>query len=115
MNEPKLVTIVVYHGEKYSDGFPHYEWSALEVLNWFSEKVAQIPAEHMASSRIYFDSESGYEESHYPTISITYSRPETDEEIAKRLREVEKEARNLELREREMLVKLQQKYGSQTT
>ena len=41
-----------------------------------------IPEEYRAAARCGIDSTSGYEDSHYATIEVSYDRPATDEEIA---------------------------------
>ena len=67
-------------GASYTDG------SLLKVIGSFQKALASIPKEYRAKARCEIGSKSGYEDSHYAHVEITYERPETDAEVIARVK-----------------------------
>jgi hypothetical protein len=105
----KETTEVVFNKYQYDAAWP--PGNATECVAWFAEKVASIPAKYRDTARIDIDSESYCEENHCGHISITFRRPETDEEMAERECRLEQQKRAQEEMERKQLVALKMKYG----
>jgi hypothetical protein len=110
----KKVIEKVIDAEQYDDDFPfRYDGigktllGAIEALKSIAEA---IPEEHRAAATFSVDSNSGYEDSHYASIEISYLRDETDEEMERRLRSEAMEADMLKHAEINMLAKLKAKY-----
>lgn len=80
--QKQQVQIKVFEKGQYGDEWPPE--AAADYIAWFQAKVAQIPEEYRAAARIEIESDEGYEGSHYGTITISYWRVETDEEVAAR-------------------------------
>ena len=103
-------TVIVFEEEQY-DG----EWipnNAAEVLEWLSDKVNSIPEEFRDSALFEVDARSNYEDSAYASIRISYVRPETDEEEAKREDEERRHAERRRDGELRKLAELKAKYES---
>jgi hypothetical protein len=79
---PRETYLRVFYGGRYDGDWPSED--AAGFLAWFQDKIAEVPAEHRGAIRIELSSESGYEDSHYASIEITYTRLETPEEVADR-------------------------------
>lgn len=84
------VTVTVASQERYDEGpfsfgASYTDGSLSEVIDSLIAIRDSIPAEYRSAARCEIDSESGYEGSHYASIEVTYERPETDEEVTRRL------------------------------
>lgn len=75
---------IVYSGQQYDEGFPSYNWTLNRVIEWFHDKLYQIPEEYRAKAVCEIASEGGYEGCHYGSIKISYWRKETDAELTAR-------------------------------
>jgi hypothetical protein len=108
--EKRNKRVIVFSDSRY--GFKG-DWpsdQAYECIAWFAAKVAEIPEEYRESGEIELNSVNGYEGEHYPAIKISYTRPETDEELAKRRQVEQQEAELRTKREKQVLVELKAKY-----
>lgn len=83
MVDRSSVTVIVYQGEQYDDGFPDL-CRLIDVIGWLNDLLQSIPSEFRGDAKCEIDSRSGWEGSHYATIEISYRRPETDEEMVQR-------------------------------
>lgn len=100
---------VVFFDENQYDG----EWppeNAIECVEWFAEKLTSIPAEYRNTAMIEIGSNSSYD-SDYGHIMISFTRPETDEEMAEREGRESRRKRAEEEYERMQLMALKAKYG----
>lgn len=78
---------------------------ASELVQFFAEQVAKIPAEYRGSAAVSLDLfEYGFD------IALKYKRPETPEEAKTRLQNQAFYASVTERREREELARLKSKY-----
>ena len=59
-----------------------------EFVNWLSDQVDLIPREYLKTAEIEFESKYEYGDDYGTRITIFYNRPETDDEMAKREKEV---------------------------
>jgi hypothetical protein len=82
-------------------------------LAWFTAKVALIPPQFMDAAYINLSGGGGddYSERH-GRISIGYSRPETDAELAEREEQSRRYAEQEEERDRRTFERLRQRFGS---
>lgn len=90
------------------------EWmpeNAEKAIKWLQNIVAQAPPKFRSAVKIEIDSESSYEGSHYASIEISYWRPPTAVEIAKRRAAAKAQANEARQREIDTLKALQAKYG----
>lgn len=79
------ITIKTFDAEQYDGDFPFsYDTRLTDVISWFQQKLEEIPSEYRGSAVCEISSTGGYESSHYATIRIEYTRPETAEECADR-------------------------------
>jgi len=100
--------IKIFDKEEYDgDWFPE---KASEFMAWFNEKLEQIPAEHRDAARIEIGSIASYEDSHYVTLEISYSRPDTEEEIAANELHMAYQAERRRKSEMQLLADLKSKY-----
>ncbi len=102
------MNIRIFDKEEYDgEWFPE---KATDFMGWFKGKLDQIPAEHIDSARIEIETARGYEDDCYVKLVISYSRPDTEEEISSR--ECENLKRDDRVREREikLLANLKSKY-----
>lgn len=108
--------VVVADQEQYDGGpidFGGYsDGSLLRVIGALQVVLDSIPAEFRASARCEINSTGGYEGSHSAHVEVTYTRPETDEEVVARLEEQSIVAMMKEREGRAQLAQLQAKYGS---
>lgn len=81
--EPQLIRDYVFRQERYDGDWPPED--APGFLAWFQDYIDSVPDERRDTLRIELSSESGYEGSHYASIEISYTRPETPEEVFIRL------------------------------
>lgn len=108
----ETVTVTVFTGEQYDDGWPcPYQTTLVDLISWFEAKLAEIPEEYRNVATCEIDSVRSWEDTHYAQIEISYRRPETDAEMADRLEHEEIARHAHEAKERAMLAALQQKYG----
>jgi len=101
-------TIVIFNKEQYDGEWP--EENAVEFINWFSDKVNNIPSEYRDKAIIELDSVLSYESSSYVNIEISYVRPETPEEEKNRMDAKNNSNKILEKRDRKQLSILKDKY-----
>ena len=92
--------VTVLHQESCDDGPFNFggdfkEGTLNRVLKSLIAIRESIPAEFRATASCEISSESGYEDSHYPAITVRYMRPETLQEAA------ECEARDKQRRDEE--------------
>ncbi len=81
-----------------------------EAITWLQDTLDGIPAEHRASAKIEIDSESEYD-SHFAVVQISYNRPETDAELAKRIALAERQENQAQQAELALFKRLKQKFG----
>ena len=82
MSKHREVCVTVFERERYDGEWPPEDEAGF--LAWFTDKFSEVPKEFRGSLTVRIDSHSGYSGSHNPGIEIEYTRPETDEELAKR-------------------------------
>lgn len=58
-----------------------------EVIAWLRSLLAQVPDEYKSAAKVDVDSVGGYEGEHHAEIKVYYERPETDEEMAARIKD----------------------------
>lgn len=83
------------------------EWSPSGFLADINDAIARIPPEFRDEAVV--DLEGGYDES--TSLTIKYTRPETDEEVAKRVAEARRYARGKVENELRVYEELKRKYG----
>jgi len=111
-----FVTETVVSQERYDDG-PFYFGASYEdgsldrIIASLIAIRETIPAEYRDSARCEIDSESGYEGSHYASIEVSYSRPETAEETLERERHKMAETVAAEQKQRAAYEALKAKFG----
>lgn len=59
--------------------------NAQEFLLWFQDKLRLIPEEYRAAAQVYLGMTTPGVGDSYASFDLYYERPETDEEISKRL------------------------------
>ncbi len=101
--------VTIFNQEIYDGEWPPQ--NAIACLKWFTDKINSIPEEYIDNAEIEFDSVSGYEGEHYAHISISYTRPETDEEKLKREESTKAMAERTKANELRQLAELKLKYG----
>lgn len=108
MNLRRTVTVTAFSAEQYDGDWP--PTNAEAGLAWFAAKVALVPEEFRAQAQLEIDATTRYD-SAYAVINLTYTRPETDEELIARLHA--EKARDQQRREAELqqLAALSRKYG----
>lgn len=105
------VRIVVVNHERYEPGAFVFDGTLDDIIKALTTIRDSIPEEYRADATCTIDSESGWEGSHSPSIEIAYYRPETDEEVARRLQRRADGAAAKEADERRTLAQLSAKYG----
>lgn len=108
-------TVRVLKQERYDGGDFCFDGNLDDVLASLQAIRASIPEEYRASATCEIGSESGYEGSHYASIEVNYSRPETDDEVRQRLMCAETDAFLRERKERAHLALLQKRYAKANT
>ena len=101
--------ITVFEQEQYDGEWP--PTGAVECIAWFNSKIEEIPAEFQSTAKVEIEGVGGYEGSSYASITIRYTRPETDSEMESREREECNKVAQQELREKQQLAALKAKYG----
>lgn len=113
MSGRQEIRVTIFDCEQYDDGFPAGYGSSLEgFVAWVTQQLNSIPVAHRGSARIEISSVSSWEDSHYSRITITYDRPETDEEMRGRLERVAQQGRERQSHELATLAALKKKYES---
>lgn len=92
-------------GASYADG------SLGKVIASLQKIRDGIPKQYRAKARCEIDSKSGYEDSHYAHVEISYERPETDAEVIHRVQIERERSRIAENKERAQLVALKSKFA----
>ena len=105
----QMKTITVFDKERYDGEWPPEP--AMEFLAWMNAKILTIPAEYLHKATVELSSSSGYDDCHYPRITIEYERPESDDEMADRTRTNDRERKARESRERAQYEELKKKFG----
>lgn len=82
MTERLTKTVTVVEVEEFDRGWPPTDGLGLVV--WFSDHLKSVPLDYRETTRIEIVGETRYDQS-LATITITYTRPETDEELHSRL------------------------------
>lgn len=109
MAKRELTRVTVFSHERY-DG----EWmpeGLADAIAWLNDKLESIPAEYRDSATIEIDSVSSWEDSHYASITITYTRPETDDEVCERVDRERRMAAHREAQERATYEALKRKFA----
>jgi len=109
MSMKKLLTIEVCRVEQYDTDYPPKD--ARACLNWFQDKLAQIPQEYQPSATIEISSIDDYKGEHSGLITVKYKRPETKDEEAKRLKKENGRKDAVRAQELAELKRLQEKYA----
>lgn len=102
--------VVLVDAEQYDGGFPPE--SAEAFVDWLSDLIESVPEEFRGSTTIELNSSSGYEGSHYAHIKVAYRRPETDEELGRRVQEYERAVAEKEAHDRQEFERLKSKFGT---
>jgi hypothetical protein len=110
MNGRQTLRIELLQAEQHTSDWPPED--AQGALDWFASKLARVPTEHRASARISIGSQGSYDGDYCATITITYDRPETDAEMARRDHQQALFVARKRTLELQALAALQAKYGS---
>lgn len=81
--KPRDKRVLHYSRERYDGDWPPE--SLVEFVKWAKRKLDEIPKGSRRSAKIEIGSAGGYDGDHNPEIEITYTRPETAEEVAERV------------------------------
>ena len=100
--------IVVFNKTDESKDWPPE--NVVKLIAWINGKMEPIPVEYRDSTRLEVDIKELDDESSQPLIRITYERPETDEEEESRATRRKQIENTEELRERNLLAWLKEKY-----
>jgi hypothetical protein len=79
------VTVTVFEGERYDS-----RWMPEclpDAISWLQGLLKQVPDKYRHKTQIEIDSVGSWEDSHYPSITISYRRPPTGAEIQERIAE----------------------------
>lgn len=106
---PRAVRETVFCQERYDGDWPPED--AVGFMAWFQGHLTLMPGEYRNTARIELTSNSGYEDSHYVEIDISYTRPETPEEIAERQEGWRKQCAAAETEQRAEFERLKAKFG----
>jgi len=79
------------------------------AIVWLERKLAEIPEAARAGARCRFDTSTRYGDT-YPEFSITYTEPETDDEVRRRVMIERERAARKEAAERQQLAHLKRKF-----
>jgi hypothetical protein len=58
------------------------EGSLRELITTLSDVLLSVPEEYRDNATYEFNYDSNYGDSYYPTVEISYTRPQTEDEIA---------------------------------
>jgi hypothetical protein len=103
----KEIKVVVFKDESCAYDLPE---KPQEFLAWWAEKFAIIPEEHKDTATVKCSTPSYYDTTQFE-VEISYSRLETDEEEASRLKKEDDRRKFVENQELCQLEKLKAKYG----
>lgn len=67
--------------EQYDVGYPEFS-KLLEFRDWLDSILEKVPEQYRSEVELDLDTTSGYEDSAYVRITISYLRPETEQEAA---------------------------------
>jgi hypothetical protein len=81
----RVVRQQIHDSGPFNFGATYHDGTLDKVMTSLAKIRQSIPAVYRKTARCAIDSESGYEGSHYASISVTYERPETDAEVVSRL------------------------------
>ena len=91
----------------------HAEWDlptkAVDFMAFWDEKLTLIPDDHRANAQIEIEAITSYDQA-LLEVTVSYTRPETDEEEMCREKNAQARADNAEQRERSELDRLKRKY-----
>jgi len=104
----KEIIVTVFCEDEYNKDWPPE--NAVGFVEWFAQKLEQVPVEYRSKATIALDSVGSYEDSHYVNIGISYSRPETDKEEQNRLAYENNKMLRLKENELRTLAELKAKY-----
>ena len=108
--QKQMVEVTVFGGSRYgAGGWPPQDTGGF--MAWFNERIESIPPVLRTAAVIRLDSRDDSAGDSSATIEITYVREETDNEANNRVTRAEFAMQQQEIRERQMLVNLQAKYG----
>ena len=111
MSKKQQVQETIFNGGKYeADGWPPEDPAGF--MAWFQERIERIPPEFRAAARIELGSQSGYYGESSASLEITYTREETDDQFAARLKREEAVRQNQIAQEKRMLAELLAKHGA---
>jgi hypothetical protein len=79
-------------------------------LNWFAQKIKLVPEEFRQDITIDLESDQDGHGGAWPTISIYYYRPQTEEEKTKEIKDIEITKKMFMLSELDTLATLKAKY-----
>ena len=109
MKDRRQLTITVFDHAQYEiEDWP--KENALDYLAWFAAKIQSIPEEFRPSAKIVLDAYESYGDAD-PQIKITYTRQETDAEVATREAEEERVRQSQIARERATYERLREKFS----
>lgn len=107
--EPQDRRVVLFNAERYDGNWPPED--AAGFLAWFQSIIEEAPDEYRDAVKIELDSVSGYEDSHYASIEVSYLRKETADEVAERLADYRARQQAEQAKELATLAALKAKYG----
>lgn len=99
--------VTVYTSEQFDDDYPPE--NALEFIEFLSNKINEIPVEYRNNAAIQLYSGRDHDVT-FVSIRISYMRPETDEEEARREAEEREHNDAVRIRELRELAALREKY-----
>lgn len=73
----RMITVTVFNQEEYESNWPPS--GLAQAIAWFQRMETSIPAEYRHTAELKIESVSSWDDSHYASISITYTRPKTKE------------------------------------
>jgi hypothetical protein len=92
--ERSAVKEVVLHKDVFGSlsGNDHGDDKVSDVIEWLQGVLADVPDEYRGEVRIEVDSIGGYEGEHHTEVEIYYMRPETYQEMNRRVAEWKQQA-----------------------
>lgn len=103
----KLIRINVYSASSYQDSVPR---DPVGFLRWWQDVFDLVPEEFRSTTQVDCDCDISYDVA-YATATVSYTRLETDEEEAARLKKEELNRSLIEERELCQLENLRKKYS----
>ncbi len=108
MSERWNKTVRLFDAEQYDDDFPTD--NLVNFAAWLGTLISEVPEKFRTEATIEINS-NVYYDSPMANIEISYTRPETDEEMSERLSMDRARILMRENKERTVLAALQNKYG----